>query len=328
MFIVLPNAKIAPTPTVTAPINPTPANKALPIFDVTSFSNKLATVSTIVPKGPAIIEFNESFIFSLAADILDWASKFNSAILSVLPCSICFSSSLACSTFPSFFNSCIRFWYKEVWSPNICFNCSCLINELANSSVSIPAALASASCWITFKRWNSAKLPTCLNTSWAAPAESPCNAKYLACSKFNCLLVNNSASNSADIDDSKLSKPLDIFCACCNDIPNFWVCITAFPIKSGLPLYWAYNWPFTLATSVIILLLDITPLFCLPIELTISSWVLPVIWENLAKDAASSLVKPNFLVKLVKSSNVLPEKSTDVPKLSFNALVASTKFFW
>ena len=67
----------------------------------------------------------------------------------------------------------------------------------------------------------SAEVPICLAISAAASPVLPCKAKNLACSKFNCLPVNNSASNSDSIEDWKLSNPSDILEACSKLSPNF-----------------------------------------------------------------------------------------------------------
>ena len=98
---------------------------------------------------------------------------------------------------------------------------SCLTNILAISSLDIPIDLAIASCCNTFIFPKLSAVIFCLLSSSARPTISPLKAAILAFSKFNCLPVSNSASSSAEIEDSKSNKLPAILSSPDISRPNF-----------------------------------------------------------------------------------------------------------
>ena len=68
---------------------------------------------------------------------------------------------------------------------------------------------------------------------------SPVKAANLALSKLSCFPVNNSASNSADIDCSKFNNCLPAFATSLRDIPNDLAVATDLTNISKLPPDWA-----------------------------------------------------------------------------------------
>ena len=181
-----------------------------------------------------------------------------------------------------------------------------------------------------FIPWNLSKPfgPKLLNNSAAASADLPCKAKYLAFSKFKSCPVNNSASSSAVIDDSKFNKFLDTFAVSSSVNPKFWAWTTALDICSTSPLYWAYNWPLTFNVASNTFLLFKTPLFCLVIDSTIWAWDLPVFKEYSVTTAASAPWRPNLSTNSIWPVSIFSVNIALVPYRSFISLVACNKDFW
>ena len=120
-------------------------------------------------------------------------------------------------------------------TPDSLAKASLSIKDWASSLRSIPAALAIASCWITFIFAKLAEVPTCFAISSAAFAVSPFNANPLARSKFKSLPVNSSALNSLSMEDSNCNKLWDIFSACSKFKPNCLALTAASATASALP---------------------------------------------------------------------------------------------
>ena len=108
-----------------------------------------------------------------------------------------------------------------------------------NSPTPIPKAWAKACCWITFKFWKSLKSPIWPLISSINPVILLVRAKYLALSKLSSLPVNSSASNSADIESSNLSKELAIWFTPAKVVPKAVALATASVKAVVEPLNWA-----------------------------------------------------------------------------------------
>ena len=93
-----------------------------------------------------------------------------------------------------------------------------------------------ACCWRRFIFENSSADPTFLAISAVRVAKSPSKAACLAFSKFKSLPVNNSASNSLDIDCSKSSKLPAIASTLFKFKPNFRASIAALDNSWAFPL--------------------------------------------------------------------------------------------
>jgi len=146
-------------------------------------------------------------------------------------------------------------------------------------------------------------------------------AKNLALSKFNCLPVITSASNSAAIDDSISNKLPAISLTCCKLKPSWFALITAAPISfTELPNDTAISLD-TLAVS--------SNIFCWLNALG-TDWVkaskefsklVPVIVESLARLPEASALKPIALVisLAVISVSCVNANWTFTPSCSVNA---------
>ena len=73
--------------------------------------------------------------------------------------------------------------------------------------------------------------PTCEVISFIKVAVSPVNEAYLAFSRFNCLPVNNSASNSLAIEDSQFNIDSPIASICSKVVPSLCASVTDFAIS-------------------------------------------------------------------------------------------------
>ena len=148
------------------------------------------------------------------------------------------------------FKSCIAcVLLVAIASFNNCALFSSVTKESAKSSAVIPTAFAMASCCNTFNFEKSLKSPTLADISDVSVSKSPVKAASLALSKFNCFPVSNSASNSADMEDSKSNNCFPADATCSNSKPKALACVTALAIASGLAPNWALIWPVTLLES-------------------------------------------------------------------------------
>ena len=183
--------------------------------------------------------------------------------------------------------------------------------DAAKSSRCIPKDLAIASCWIRFILPNLAAVIPWFLISRATPSKSLVKANLLASSKFNSWPVSNSASNSAEIDSSKLSNEPAISSTLLKFNPKFLALIDAWTIFFPVPEVDSLIAALALATSSVIswylievllrALLAITwPLSWLPNFL--ASW--PVDSVNKANLLALSSDKPKNLTWDANSSVV------------------------
>ena len=198
-----------------------PLIKAIPSGLLKNSPNGFVIFSETIEANEFFIEVHASFIALTGFSISLYIAIFPSAALLAL-----FSAtSLAdtCEVIALIPSS----WFLTKSSPSAFMSCWPL-NILDISSTPIPAALANASCCITFIDMNSAAPPTCSAINLAAPTLSPFKAKALASSKFNCLPVNNSASISAAIESSKFKRDEAISLADFIFKPNALDCATAF----------------------------------------------------------------------------------------------------
>ena len=173
--------------------------------------NFFTTLLNVLPNSRKI-----SFISSWAAFIFS-CSVASASILSNWPS----PSILAAFSAPYF---CLAISYASFsWSFNsrpILFKASCSYNIEDISSLLIPTALAIASCWRRFILAKSAADPAFLAISSATVFKSLFKAACLAFSRFNFFPVNNSASISAWMEDSKSSKPPAILSTWAISIPK------------------------------------------------------------------------------------------------------------
>ena len=89
-----------------------------------------------------------------------------------------------------------------------------------------------ASCCILFEEAKLLIIASLLPISLVNPSKSLVKAKNLALSKFNCLPVRTSASNSACMELSMSNRFPAISFTCCKDKPYLLASITAAPIFS------------------------------------------------------------------------------------------------
>ena len=115
------------------------------------------------------------------------------------------------------------FWASFISVAPIFASNSCCLSIFAISSLDIPNAWASDSACIRLRSKNPAADPTWLVISVAAPAKSLFKNSSLALFKFIFLPVNNWASNSFDIEDSKFKKEFAIESSCFNSKPKAFV---------------------------------------------------------------------------------------------------------
>ena len=137
---------------------------------------------------------------------------------------------------------------------------SCSKSILAISSLLIPKDLAIESCWIRFILPKLADVMSCLFNSLPSPIKSLFNAAALALSRLRFLPVNNSASSSLDIDDSKSNIELAILSNASKFVPNALERATASVNACVPPFNDIFIAADVLATSLSIsLLLKLTP---------------------------------------------------------------------
>ena len=212
-------------------------------------------------------------------------------------------------------------------------NASLSIKDWANSSLSIPAAFANASCWITFILVKSLDDPTCLATSAAASAVFPSKANCRAFSKFNSFPVNNSALNSLSIEDSNWSKLEDIFSACSRVKPNIFACTTASAILDALPpndnfkeadiLLTSFKTSFSLTTMPFLEAYALAPP---KISLVLSSKLFPWDKDSFSISINSLCWNPAWVTNLVIVVKSFSFNIALVPKAAPTAIYDSWRF--
>ena len=174
---------------------------------------------------------------------LSWISNERCAASKSLPDIIPFSIPSACNN--NFFSKAklLILRASAAWAlkslvklPAVCSINFWLYKASPNSLACIPKALAIASCWITFIAAKLSAVIFWFAISCVNPAMSWFKANNLAFSKLIFLPVNNSASSSADIDDSKSNNELPILLTWSKDKPNLLACKVDFTNDSKLPL--------------------------------------------------------------------------------------------
>ena len=176
---------------------------------------------------------------------------------------------------------------------------------------------------------NSSKSPACSCNSLANVTWSPANATALALSKFKSLPINNSASNSALIEDSKSNKACPAAATSSKLAPNNFAWVTASAIASILPPKLALTAPVTLAVSSKICLKSNWTPTCLCNSKLVnkaflypSSKATPDETDKAAKPPAASSLNLTALVSLVNVTKV----SVDALNIKPNCLLRLLKF--
>ena len=207
----------------------------------------------------------------------------------------------------------------------------CFITISAKASLPIPIAFAAPSCWILFILAKSAVKASWSFNSSANPARSLFNANVLALSKLSSFPSSISASNSAAIDSSKLSKLLAIASTPSKLVPNNFALVAAFAnslllnpndnLIALLEFATSFKISFTLTETLLCFIKELTTPTVLSKIPSVS------LLCNLAKVAilaADSSDIPSLVVKRVNVSKVSPPKSAINPV----SLVKATKLLF